>query len=417
MCKKFLNLSKGRDAGTLDSLKVQIQRTNVNGKVKSRFKAHEDFVLTRGNSYFMAYLLKHFSMDSVEGNPVHPAISESINNFINAKKLEVFNKIMDEVVGEIFIPFQLVGPLDDDVQITVTALTQPSIFTTKSPSIDNDTVNIILDLSGKKIIVSLKLNTVRHGCVINIPGVSVPMKFEIFKPCIINDDLNNYMVNSMQWYFVILQIKDALHEGDIDRINIILKQMIPFFYSHSYLSKYLTECLDYILKTEHILSPRMSMKVRAASIINPTGGIGKNKTADLHKENEVEFLKELIRGLGTSKTEQAIVNVTKAAPVIQSVCDMFDKQTKIKTVKTTHKVRSTFDDTTSLLSKLQKLDIWTFHNGRKLQQKVMHSPFEFDRTHFKSIIQGTVKWLLRDLLPIIDDDTDSSANNSDLENE
>lgn len=38
MCKKFMKLAQGRDVGTLAHLKVEIQRSNVNGNVKSRFK-------------------------------------------------------------------------------------------------------------------------------------------------------------------------------------------------------------------------------------------------------------------------------------------------------------------------------------------------------------------------------------------
>ena len=38
MCKKFLRLDCATDLSTLANLKVQIQRTNVNGEVKTRFE-------------------------------------------------------------------------------------------------------------------------------------------------------------------------------------------------------------------------------------------------------------------------------------------------------------------------------------------------------------------------------------------
>ena len=53
----------------------------------------------------------------------------------------------------------------------------------------------------------------------------------------VNHDLHMYVMNFLQWYFVILQMKDCIHEGDIFRTNVNLKMMIPFFYSHSVLSK------------------------------------------------------------------------------------------------------------------------------------------------------------------------------------
>jgi hypothetical protein len=42
----------------------------------------------------------------------------------------------------------------------------------------------------------------------------------------------------------------------------------------------------------------MALKVRCASFVNLKGRQGKNKAADLQKENQVLVLKELIRGLG-----------------------------------------------------------------------------------------------------------------------
>lgn len=44
-----------------------------------------------------------------------------------------------------------------------------------------------------------------------------------------SDDLNNYVRNLIQWYYVVLNFKDTIKEGDIYRTNVILKMMIPFF--------------------------------------------------------------------------------------------------------------------------------------------------------------------------------------------
>ena len=40
----------GRNVGTLAYIKSLIQRANVNGNVKSRFKAHEDFTILVGRA-------------------------------------------------------------------------------------------------------------------------------------------------------------------------------------------------------------------------------------------------------------------------------------------------------------------------------------------------------------------------------
>ncbi|WAR02021.1 hypothetical protein MAR_008579, partial [Mya arenaria] len=89
---------------------------------------------------------------------------------------------------------------------------------------------------------------------------------------------------------------------------------------HSRLSKYLTECIDYILKTEHTLSSNMSLKVQAGSV----------------------------------------------------------SMIKLKAVKSSHKAKSLADAIQILLGKINLLDILTRHHDRLLQQKVPRSPFTFD---------------------------------------
>lgn len=140
----------------------------------------------------------------------------------------------------------------------------------------------------------------------------------------------------LQWCFVILTIKDAIKEGDSCRMNIALKFCIPIFFSHSVLSKYLEECIDYILKTEIMLFEKMALKLRYGSFLNLSGCRGDNKAADLLKENEVLLLKELIRGLGSNKTEYAIIAITQAAQVIQDVVNNYDKMLNTCDKKTHH---------------------------------------------------------------------------------
>lgn len=63
------------------------------------------------------------------------------------------------------------------------------------------------------------------------------------------DDIQNYSMCFLQYIFLIWNFMDAIKEGDIFRTNVCLKTMIPLFYCHSELSKYLAECIDYIQKT------------------------------------------------------------------------------------------------------------------------------------------------------------------------
>lgn len=109
MYKRFFNPSSGRDKGTIYHMKVLVQRSNVNGKVKSWFEvsykqninklyllittpivfsiqAHEDFILTAGCAYFLSYILQYFGMKSITDEPQHPLLKKNMKMMHNSKK-------------------------------------------------------------------------------------------------------------------------------------------------------------------------------------------------------------------------------------------------------------------------------------------------------------------------------------------
>lgn len=59
----------GRNVGTLAYIKSLIQRANVNGNPKGRFKDHEDFTILVGRAILCHLFLEHFAMESTDDNP------------------------------------------------------------------------------------------------------------------------------------------------------------------------------------------------------------------------------------------------------------------------------------------------------------------------------------------------------------
>jgi hypothetical protein len=263
------------------------------------------------------------------------------------------------------------------------------------------------------LILKIPVNHVENGVMLSLPNhnnaVLSVKKCSATLP--IRDDLNNYVINFLQWYFVILQMKDCIHEGDIFRTNTVLKMMIPFFYSHSKLSKYFVECIDYIIKTECILPSALALQVRAGSFVNPNGGRGKNKAADLQKENEVKLLKELIKGLGANKTENAIIKISQATPVFHEISANYDNMCGIKEIRTTHKARSSNEDIMLLLEKIAVLDPWTVRE-RELNKyaNFCKSPFNFDLPKFKEDVMRHANRLLM-CLPYFQEGDDNVSEN------
>ncbi|XP_046584327.1 LOW QUALITY PROTEIN: uncharacterized protein LOC124291387 [Haliotis rubra] len=402
LCKKFLKFDKGMDKGTLGHLKLVIQRSNVNGKVKVLFKAHEQFVAVVGTSYFLQLTKHMFGLKELSDELKHPDIPPKVNLWHN-KKEEVFHRIMDQLLDTMFIP-----PLDKkkkseagtcNLTVTVgqtkTKLTVPVV---------NNQIQVRVGAPGNLFVLTATPTQVEHGVSVPLPGLTTPVL--INKDVLMEDDLHNYVVNFMNWYFVILVLQDAISEGNMYLNNITLKFMIPYFYSHSALSKYMSECIDYILKTEIMLSSRMAMRVRAASFVNPTGRHGHNKAADMQKENQVLVLKGLIKGLGANKTERSIVKISKVAPVVESINDNVVSMTKSADYHTSHRQRSSSDDIKEILSVLQASNPWKVTPGRQLKgfQGISQSPFSFNVQQMRNSIQTNVDRLKRGVVFLPDDD-------------
>lgn len=138
------------------------------------------------------------------------------------------------------------------------------------------------------------------------------------------DDMRAYSSRLCHWVLHLLELDDTAHEGDMQRLIANCKYNLMFLFSHSKLSKYFVENLDFLLKVEQLLSPSQQMRVLEGSFINMSGGRGNNVEADLVQEHSVRNQKDLIRKLGSNKTELAISRVTNGADTIAAITKKMD---------------------------------------------------------------------------------------------
>lgn len=77
--------------------------------------------------------------------------------------------------------------------------------------------------------------------------------------------------------------------------------------------------MDYLLKTEKLLSPLQRIRVLEGSYVNNLCGHGNNVECDLVQEHSVCNQKALIKALGANKSEKSISRVTASADAIDEV--------------------------------------------------------------------------------------------------
>jgi hypothetical protein len=312
--------------------------------------------------------MKKFSMDTLESEPVIPTVRLPDNicsTHIKTRK-PLFWSIVQDIVNEIFVEFQDPGCLPP----------------------------VQLDFEGTSIIIPREQLRKSGHVDLKMPTGDL---FRIMDPQETTDDLHNYSGQLLMWYLHYCEFQDGIREGDPFRTNINLKRMIPFFYSHSVRSKYAVECIDYILKTEILLPQRTSMRVRLGSFVNPHGKKGGNKPADMQQENNILVLKDVIKGLGASKTPKAMERASAAAPVVAETVENYMHHTGCVTRSGKHSTKNIVDDVKFVVQNLSQIDPFSVTNNRRMTfyNGFRKNPFSSISSDFQSHLCKIVDRLKR----------------------
>jgi hypothetical protein len=231
-----------------------------------------------------------------------------------------------------------------------------------------------------------------------------------------SDELFNYAVQLCHWYLHVLEFHDTAKEGDFNRAILNCKYAIPFFYSHSKLSKYLVENIDYVLKTEYILSPLQRLRVLEGSFVNVRGGNGQNVESDLVQEHSVCNQKALIKLLGANKSETSISRVTGAADTVAEICDRFDSSVGLKAKSVKHSKYTSEADISLIHKELRKFRPFRFTPGRKCPgfHNIHSLPVKNEEMcDMKARVDLIIARLTRGLIVPVDEEPDESDDSSE----
>ena len=107
---------------------------------------------------------------------------------------------------------------------------------------------------------------------------------------------------------LLMEFRDAIHEGDGERLMRCWKLMMTYFFSSGH-RKYALEAFNLqaaINATQHEF-PRLAQDLIQSRFINTHGGAGRNIPTDLFMEHLNRTLKDYMKGLGANISEKAIV--------------------------------------------------------------------------------------------------------------
>ena len=133
------------------------------------------------------------------------------------------------------------------------------------------------------------------------------------------------------------EFRDAIKEGDGDRVLRCYRYMLPMF-KGARRNNCSIESLNFIIQCDYSLPPRQAAELLWSRFINTHGVPGRNIANDLHMEHLNRLVKTSIKGLGSNKTEKAISTVGKALGVVAPVLHNFDKDNHVAEMYGVHEI-------------------------------------------------------------------------------
>lgn len=151
---------------------------------------------------------------------------------------------------------------------------------------------------------------------------------ETTEPPEVNDSVYSYAVDVLTMGLLWYGFRDAVREGDGNRIIRYWKFLLPIFRQEKHYN-YANEAFLLIAQTL-LLSPRQVCDIKWNRTVNTTGQIGKNVPVDLHMEHLNRRLKIMIRSLGANVSPNTVKRASKALAIVDVVRLRFLKDEKGK---------------------------------------------------------------------------------------
>lgn len=209
------------------------------------------------------------------------------------------------------------------------------------------------------------------------------------------DRILEYAKEALTMGLIFLEFKDAVREGDGDRVMRCWKFLMLFFRASGH-TNYTLEALNLLSHYHYLLPPRYAEQMKWNRFVNTQGKRGANISADLHMEHMNRICKEAINHLGANKTPKAVTRIGKVVGIVSSTLEHFDKVSGVDHGSGRHTRHSDTKDLNLVIGELQKSKVFACSKGRKhnkfpqIQCNMFHS---INRSKFNSWMDTNFKKL------------------------
>ena len=331
-----------------------------------RFNESIDFLELVVNGHIIAAAMHYFGLSSVEDQPKH-------NSFPFPKSLDAQWKVLSAKIGKLVDTYVIVQRFQDlqpksTMSIPVSAM---DIFhnphAARLRSEHSYCLSPMTQVVSEHSYANQSAQPRTHHRRLPpqlftssaVPRASRPL-IEI-----VPDGVFNYACSVLNDGLLILELRDAIHEGDGPRILRCWKFMLIYFKNAGH-HKYALEAFNLLAQVHVTSSPRMKKQLLWSRVVNTRGGAGNNIPVDLHNEHLNRKLKDIVSGVGANIAEDIVVQASKSLNAVNKICDNFDSVTNIKPDSIHHTKKSSDQDLKKVVYQLSsESHVFSYIPGRK----------------------------------------------------
>lgn len=203
-----------------------------------------------------------------------------------------------------------------------------------------------------------------------------------------DDGVYNYARVLCHYGSLVMEFRDAWHEGDGERVLRCWKLFLPHF-KVAGSTKYALEALKLQMQTGITFSPNLAHQVTWNRFVNVRGGAGNNIPCDLYNEHINKLLKHIIRSMGSNLTESALQRAARSVTTLHHICKTFDTQSGVPCRTTAHSTRSDNDDVKKVVKAVLKNKLLAEIGNREHR---CFKGFKLNPLH-KWDVKKTTKWM------------------------
>lgn len=326
-------------------LRNLINRRNIGHDVSGCFNASVDFFELVTRCHILAAALSFFGMADLDSEPSCNSLPDGISKWQKTRQWDFYSSLIGRMVDRYIVVRDFLSVVDSSGHALCLPLESTSAFA-ENPHCKR--------IAGEHSYCSSKVAS-SHTESRSLPRRLEQQAGQAQHVLLAaqDDGVFSYACAVLTDGLLLLELRDAIHQGDGPRILRCWKFMLLYFkrYNHH---KYALEAFRLLAYVNGVASPLAAQQITWSRTISSRGGHGKNVPADLHNEHVNRSLKDCVLGLGANVTEEGIVHISKAMQHLNTICHNADTALGIPPASVHHTTQSSEKDAKLILDELMK---------------------------------------------------------------